>query len=84
MLAIPNWKMIGILNSLYDSGHKIKIFTSRGTTSGIKWKRKTAVQLKSWGVKYHELIMNKPSGDIFIDDIAISPDDFIKKMRKLE
>ena len=28
------------------------------------------MQLKKWGVKYHELIMGKPYGDFFIDDKA--------------
>jgi hypothetical protein len=27
-------------------------------------------QLKKWGLKYHKLIMGKPSYDIFVDDKA--------------
>ena len=32
----------------------------------------THKQLRNWGVKFHELIMGKPSFDILIDDKAIN------------
>ena len=35
----------------------------------------TKKQLKKWGVKYHKLIMGKPSYDLIIDDKSI----FFKK-----
>lgn len=69
------WR-IDIINKLYDIGHTIKMFTSRGTTTGINWRQLTENQLKKWGVKYHELIMNKPHYDIHIDDKSINANQF--------
>lgn len=71
--------MIKIVNSLFDSGHEIKIFTARhmgrnkdnSKKINIKIKLKTKKQLKIWGVKYHKLIFGKPSYDIMIDDKSI-------------
>ena len=68
----PNLEAIAKLNALYDNGHTIKIWTARGNTSGMDWRDLTEKQLKEWGVKYNELIMNKPSYDILIDDRARS------------
>ena len=40
----------------------------------------TVQQLKDWNVKYHELIMGKPSYDIIIDDKAYNyNENWIKK-----
>jgi hypothetical protein len=36
----------------------------------------TKMQLDLWGCKYHELILGKPSGDIYIDDKGINANDF--------
>ena len=48
---------------------KIKLFyTARGSTTGIDWKEQTISQLKSWGVKYHELYLGKPTADVYVDD----------------
>ena len=69
---IPNMTAIARVNKLYDEGHTIKIFTGRGSKSGIDWREFTEKQLKEWGVKYHELIMGKPHADVFIDDRAVN------------
>ena len=76
--AKPIAKNIKKVNSLYDKGIKIIIWTARGTTTGINWKELTEKQLKEWGVKYHELRMNKPYYDMFICDKAISSEVFFK------
>ena len=36
----------------------------------------TKKQLDSWGVKYHEIFLGKPSGDYYIDDKGIKDEDF--------
>ena len=36
--------------------------------SGINWFKITHNQLTKWNCKYHELRMNKPAYDLFIDD----------------
>ena len=47
--------------------------TAIGSTTGTDWTTLTEKQLRQWGVKYHELIMNmKPHADIFVDDKAIN------------
>jgi histidinol phosphatase-like enzyme len=58
------------INQLYDQGHVIVYWTARGMNSGIDWKKLTEQQLIKWNCKYHELWMNKPSYDIWIDDKA--------------
>ena len=75
-LSQPNIKVINKINALFDEGNKIIIFTARfmGRTNNdiIKAKKEgfslTVKQLKDWGIKYHQLIMGKPSYDIIIDD----------------
>jgi len=55
-------------NRLFDSGHTIIMWTARGTTTRKCWFDLTMKQLRSWGVRFHELRMGKPSYDLFIDD----------------
>ena len=74
--STPIKKNINILNKLYESGYVIKIFTSRfmgrsRDKSSIAKKigyNLTLKQLKKWNVKYHKLILGKPSYDLIIDD----------------
>jgi glycerol-3-phosphate cytidylyltransferase len=71
--AIPNQLMIDKVNSLFEEGHRIIFFTARGGTSGIDWSEFTEKQLKGWGIKYHDLIMNqKPHFDLLIDDKCVN------------
>lgn len=71
--SVPFTDVIGEINRLYDAGHTIKMFTARGAVSGKDWTKLTLEQLNIWGVKHHELIMNKkPHYDVLIDDKAIS------------
>lgn len=65
-------EVVATINKLYDDGHTIKIFTGRGSKSGLDWHELTEKQLKEWGIKYHELIMGKPDADFFIDDKNLS------------
>lgn len=74
--AIPFKDVIDRINKLYDDGNYIIIFTARGSTSGVDWKDFTIKQLDGWGVKYNELLFNKPNADVFIDDKAINIDDW--------
>ena len=66
--AVPFYEKIKLINNLYDSGKYIKFFTARGSGTGKDWYLFTKNQLDKWGVKYHELIMGKPEGDIYVDD----------------
>ena len=70
--AVPDMDSIKMVNQLYESDNIIKIFTGRGSATGIDWREFTHAQLTKWGVKYHELILGKPVCDIIVDDKAIS------------
>jgi len=75
-LAQPFRSRIDRVNSLFDEGHRIVLFTARGSKSGLDWRELTVVQLDEWGVSYHDLILGKPHADFYIDDKAIHPDHF--------
>jgi hydroxymethylpyrimidine pyrophosphatase-like HAD family hydrolase len=78
--CIPNKKMIELVNSLYDDGHKIVIYTARGMTQfngnvieiyGQLY-TKTLKNLDEWGLKYHQLVMGKIHYDVLIDDKVLN------------
>ena len=74
--AIPNQKIIELINKVFEQGYEIRIFTSRymgRTNEDVERSYKmgyeyTKRQLEDWGVKFHQLQMGKPRYDIFIDD----------------
>jgi len=72
-LAEPFPEMIAELNRRHAEGHRIVLFTARGSTTGIDWRSVTENQLEKWGVKYHELLLGKPHADVYIDDKAYNP-----------
>jgi len=72
----PIKRNIEAINYLKNKGFIIKIFTARfmgrsnentrlAFQKGFKL---TSNQLEKWGVNYDELIMGKPTYDIFVDD----------------
>lgn len=79
----PIRKNINLINLLYKKNYNIILFTSRfmgrNKDDSIKAYKMgfqfTKNQLKKWGVKYHKLIMGKPSYDLMVDDKSI----FFKK-----
>lgn len=75
--AHPYFDAIKKVNQLYDDGHKIVLFTARGTTTRIDWTELTKTQLTDWKVKYHELLFGKPYADYYIDDKAINVKDWL-------
>lgn len=74
--STPLHDMIMRVNGLHNSGHTIKLYTSRGMTRyrGMSadvyaaFYDMTHKQLTGWGVQFDELIMAKPSYDVFVDD----------------
>jgi hypothetical protein len=72
--AQPYPERIAVVKGLFEAGNTIKIFTARGSTTGIDWRNLTEAQLREWGVPYHELILGKPEADVFIDDKAHNAD----------
>jgi len=84
---IPKQNMIDKINSLYDKGHIINLFTSRGMLSEkgnlsvIDTKLRPPLEewLKNNNVKHHKLITGKPPSDYYIDDKNLYIDDFLNK-----
>mgnify|MGYP004007635887 CR=1 FL=1 len=81
--AQPFKKIIDKINKLYDEGYIVKIFTARfmsrnneNVENAYKMGYEfTKSQIDRWGLKYHKLIMGKPSYDIIIDDKSIDYDE---------
>ncbi len=67
-LATPIIENIEKINKLYDEGNTIVYWTARGSRKQINWYDLTYSQLNEWGAKFHELRVDKPYYDLFIDD----------------
>ena len=84
--ALPIKERIEKINMLFNEGHRIIFHTARGMgtfkNDGKKAHDKyfwlTTDQLREWGVKYHQLIMGKPSGDLYVDDKGINDEEFFE------
>lgn len=82
--AEPYPERIGIINDLYDKGNKIIYFTARGmgrtdddqVLAYAHCYEETYNQLVFWGCKFHRLMLGKPYADYYIDDKAITDDEF--------
>lgn len=77
-LSQPIKDRIEIINKLYDQGHTIVYWTARGYVTKINWEETTRKQFKEWGVKYHDVVFNKPNYDLYIDDKSINTKNFFE------
>lgn len=77
--AMPLPGAVEAVNELYEMGHMIVIYSAR-TDSDLELTRE---QLSKFGVKYHHLVLGKPTGDIFIDDRAFTFTDWGRGRRDL-
>ena len=76
----PIEENIELVNSLYNDGYKIVIYTARGmsqfngnvTEIYSQLYSQTIKQLNSWGLKYHQLVMGKIHYDVLIDDKVLN------------
>ena len=83
----PFQETIELVNSFYDEGYKIVIYTARGMSQYkgnvvdiyTHLYTRTTEQLKSWGLKYHSLVMGKIHYDVLIDDKALNSNKVTKK-----
>jgi len=71
-LAKPNKDAVKSVNSLYDEGHIIIIYSAR---TWMEFEM-TTDWLKKNKIKYHQLVLGKPVGDVWIDDRAIAFDNW--------
>ncbi len=78
-MAKPLEKSIESINSLYEAGHTIIIYSARS------WQEyeMTTDWLHNNDIKYHQLILGKPIGDFWIDDRAIAFENWDKIINKL-
>ena len=82
--AVPHYDRIEQINALARQGHTIVYYTARGMSRKIDsdpfesfhLQTLTVNQLKRWGCLFDDLVMWKPSADIYIDDKAINSKDF--------
>ena len=82
----PYPETIELVNSLYDEGYKIIVYTARGMSqfNGDIEKiysllyNKTVSDLKEWGVRYHKLVMGKIHYDVLIDDKVLNSNKITK------
>jgi capsule biosynthesis phosphatase len=80
----PNRKVISFVQKLFNTGHHIIINTARGMLScnedinTITKNVKPCIELtlKKYDIPYHELILGKPYGDVYIDDKAVNSNDW--------
>ncbi len=87
--AKPIKSVIEKINEIFDSGHDIIIYTARGmgTLNGDvakvydTWYEFTKNQLIEWGLRYHQLILGKPTADVYIDDKSMNIDDWLKSYK---
>lgn len=85
--AIPHRDVIDKVNTYYDAGYEIIISTARGQKSCKTPKEMQAKYYdvtKKWlddnGVKYHKLdIGYKQNADLYVDDKAITPKEFVRR-----
>ncbi len=84
--AVPFIDRIKKVNSLYEEGHIITLFTARGMGRHNNnqmyavqdFYELTARQMKRWGVRYHFLILGKPNADIYVDDKGVKDAEFFR------
>lgn len=82
--SYPLLERIRKINKLYDEGNMVVFFTARGMgrhrdnaqLAIQEFYSLTENQLNEWGVKYHQLILGKPSGDLYVDDKGIKDGHF--------
>ena len=67
-MAKPLEGAVESINKLYDEGNTIIIYSAR---TWMEYEM-TMDWLTKYGVKFHQLILGKPIGDVWIDDRAIT------------
>lgn len=82
--AKPNIQLIEKINNLYNSGWQIDIYTARGSLScstreeaAKKYRKGIEEWLEKHKVKYHTLSFNKPLATYYVDDKALTPEEFL-------
>ena len=74
-LVGENRELIYKINKLHSEGHEIILWTGR------HWNHLKITEEQLWlsGVRYNTLIMGKPVADFYIDDLSITPEEFLRR-----
>ncbi|HUW44224.1 MAG TPA: hypothetical protein VMW50_00360 [Dehalococcoidia bacterium] len=83
--AEPIWPVINKMNNLYEKGWEIWIVTARGQLScdgdfqkaDQKYRKIMETWLHKHGVKYHNLSFEKRLASYYVDDKALTPEEFV-------
>lgn len=83
--CVPIQKMIDVVNKLHEEGNIIHIYTARGMhqfngdVDAVydNLYSMTNDQLRTWGIKYHRLVMGKLPYDLLIDDKCCRPKEIL-------
>lgn len=70
--------MVEKINKLHDMGHRIILHTGR------HWDKLefTEEQLKEVGIKYHNLVMGNIPADYYVNDKAMTPQEFKNELHR--
>ena len=79
-LAKPLPGAIESVNKLYEEGNTIVFFSAR---TWMEFEM-TTDWLQKHGFKYHQLVLGKPIGDVWIDDRALSFSNWESIMEKIK
>ena len=79
-LAKPLEGAVNGINKLYNEGHTIIIYSSR---TWMEFEM-TSDWLKKHKIKYHQLVLGKPIGDLWIDDRAMRFNGWKKVMEDIK
>ena len=79
-LAAPLQGAVESVNALFEEGHTIILYSAR---TWAEWEV-TNHWLRENGLKFHQLFLGKPTGDVWIDDRAIRHVDWNQTLEKLK
>lgn len=68
----PETGVIEATNDEYKAGNTVIVWTGRPWSEA----NRIAAHLTEWGVMWHGLRCEKGSGDVYVDDKAVRPDEF--------
>jgi len=69
----PNAQVCSAVRKRYYSGDTVIVWTARPWSEA----HHIAAHLTEWGVPYHGIRAEKGSADIYVDDKAVPPEEFI-------
>ncbi len=79
-MAQPKAGAANAINALYKEGHTIIIYSAR---TWMEFEM-TSHWLKKHKIKYHQLVLGKPVGDVWIDDRALQFNDWKSVSQQLK